>query len=95
MQPEYKKATFSPDIPQSNPFPTVPTIPQPGPNGYAEIPTIPKAKVVKARSNTYQDMKLILRDKPTTVFCQSCNRNVVSNLKGKKKSLYMSFLFVI
>lgn len=59
-----------------------------GPNGYSEIPIIPQVKLTKKRANTYQDMKLILRDKPTTVFCQTCNRNVVSNLKGKKKALY-------
>lgn len=67
-------------------FPTITPMPVHS-SGFGNTPTIPIGEAVKQRSNTYQDMKLILRDKPSTVFCHTCNRNVLSNLKGKRKSL--------
>lgn len=71
---------------QVSSFPTVTPMPVHSSN-YGSPPTVPRGEVMKQRSNTYQDIKLILRDKPTTVFCHTCNRNVISNLKGKWKSL--------
>ena len=34
-------------------------------------------------------MKLVLRDKPTTAYCHYCKRNVITNIQGRKKSLYV------
>lgn len=49
--------------------------------------TVPLKTVPKARRGTYQDVKLILRDRPTTIYCQTCQRNVISNLRGRRKAL--------
>ena len=94
MDVNSNKAGAAPNsyFPVSNPsqqsvFPSIPTPDVNPPIGYSEVPVIPPQSTLKQRSNTYQDMKLILRDKPTTVFCPTCNRNVVSNLRGKKTSL--------
>ena len=77
--------------PQQNaPFPMPFAPPPSNPKGYTEIPTIPSMPKGKLRSNTYQDIKLILRDKPTTVFCSTCSRNIVTNIKGRKRALYGS-----
>ena len=79
--------------------PLFPTIPE---NGAEKTPT----PIQKPRSQTYQDIKLVLRNKPTTVYCTSCKRNVVSNLRVKRSSLlhlvrlihsryYIALLFVL
>lgn len=98
MDQNSKKTSASPNsfFPSQQPyFPSVTSPSINPPIGYSEIPVMPTQSTLKQRSNTYQDMKLILRDKPTTVYCPTCNRNVVSNLKGKKTPLYFYDLYII
>lgn len=47
----------------------------------------PVTAIPKPRRGTYQDVKLVLRDKPTTAYCHYCKRNVITNIQGRKKFL--------
>ena len=42
-------------------------------------------------SSTSQDVKLVLHNRPETVYCQTCHRNVATNLRGRRVALYFLF----
>ena len=73
---------FGVDLPPSSAFPAPTNVFPAFESNAASLSPPPKP-----RANTFQDVKLVLRDQPTTVFCPSCKRNVVTNLKGKRTTL--------
>lgn len=75
----------------SPPKPLFPAIPAPSAadplqNGAPQLPTAVPV-VSKPRADTYQDMKLVLHGQPAVVYCPSCKRNVVTNVKGRRSTL--------
>ena len=58
---------------------------------YPVIPDITQKQAIpptqKQRYGSYDIVKVVLRNKPTTVFCPSCKLNIMTNLKGRRITL--------
>lgn len=86
--PVYPAGPFHPESkPVSDSSSLFPKLADPEKNVISVPRTVPLNTVPKPRRGTYQDVKLILRDRPTTIYCQTCQRNVISNLQGRRKAL--------
>lgn len=86
--PVYPSGPFhSASKPVSDSSSLFPNLADPEKNIISAPRTVPLSTTRKQRRGTYQDVKLILRDRPTTIYCQTCQRNVISNLRGRRKAL--------
>ena len=59
---------------------------------YPVIPDITQKQVIPPKRNlrtgSYDMVKVVLRNKPTSVFCPSCKLNIMTDLKGRRITLY-------
>ena len=91
--------TNSPYIQNISPV-TVPLAPQPVTPSvqipvYPVIPEVIQAQdsslAQKPRYGSYDIVKVVLRNKPVTVFCPNCKQNIMTDLKGRRITLYIHF----
>lgn len=66
---------------------------------YPVIPDITQKQVIpttqKRRYESFDMVKVVLRNKPTSVFCPSCKLNIMTDLKGRRITLYCCHVFVL
>ena len=65
---------------------------------YPVIPDITQKQVIpttqKQRYDSYDMVKVVLRNQPTSVYCPSCKLNIMTVLKGRRITLYcFTFLY--